>query len=140
MAVQCEELTGVDGARIGIATLDAAKALNALSLPMIDVLDQQLARWADNPEIVCVLLRGAGTKAFCAGGDVRSLMQACRDQPGTVPTLAANFFEAEYRLDYRLHTYPKPVLGSWSRAGRRHGPVTRCQRAHRDAEQPPGHA
>lgn len=110
MAVQCEELTGVDGARIGIATLDAEKALNALSLPMIEVLDQQLAQWADNPEIVCVLLRGAGTKAFCAGGDVRSLMQACRDQPGTVPTLAANFFEAEYRLDYRLHTYPKPVL------------------------------
>lgn len=110
MAVQCEELTGVDGARIGIATLDAEKALNALSSPMIEVLDQQLAQWADNPEIVCVLLRGAGTKAFCAGGDVRSLMQACRDQPGTVPTLAANFFEAEYRLDYRLHTYPKPVL------------------------------
>jgi enoyl-CoA hydratase/carnithine racemase len=110
MAVQCEELTGVDGARIGIATLDAAKALNALSLPMIEVLDQQLAQWADNPEIVCVLLRGAGAKAFCAGGDVRSLVQACRNHPGEVPPLAAHFFAAEYRLDYRLHTYPKPVL------------------------------
>ncbi|KJK07120.1 MULTISPECIES: enoyl-CoA hydratase/isomerase family protein [Pseudomonas] len=110
MAVQCEELTGVDGARIGIATLDAAKTLNALSLPMIEVLDQQLAEWADNPEVVCVLLRGAGAKAFCAGGDVRSLVQACRDHPGEVPPLAARFFADEYRLDYRLHTYPKPLL------------------------------
>ncbi|TDF81728.1 enoyl-CoA hydratase/isomerase family protein [Pseudomonas sp. H9] len=110
MAVQCEELTGVDGARIGIATLDAAKALNALSLPMIEVLDQQLAQWADNPDIVCVLLRGNGPKAFCAGGEVRSLAQACRDHPGQVPPLAAQFFADEYRLDYRLHTYPKPLL------------------------------
>ncbi|WP_442112448.1 enoyl-CoA hydratase/isomerase family protein [Pseudomonas sp. NUPR-001] len=110
MAVQCEELTGVDGARIGIATLDAAKALNALSLPMIEVLDQQLAQWAANPDIVCVLLRGDGAKAFCAGGEVRSLAQACRDHPGQVPALAAQFFADEYRLDYRLHTYPKPLL------------------------------
>ncbi|MDD2057718.1 enoyl-CoA hydratase/isomerase family protein [Pseudomonas sp. GD03860] len=110
MLVQCEERTGVDGARLGILTLNSEKALNALSLPMIEVIDQQLAEWADNPEIVCVLLRGAGAKAFCAGGDVRSLVQACRDHPGQVPPLAARFFAAEYRLDYRLHKYPKPLL------------------------------
>jgi len=110
MLVQCEEQTGVDGARLGIVTLNSEKALNALSLPMIEVIDQQLAEWADNPEVVCVLLRGAGAKAFCAGGDVRSLVQACRDHPGEVPPLATRFFAAEYRLDYRLHTYPKPLL------------------------------
>jgi enoyl-CoA hydratase/carnithine racemase len=27
-----------------------------------------------------------------------------------VPALAASFFASEYRLDYRLHTYPKPLL------------------------------
>ena len=39
MAVTSEVLTGVDGARIGIATLDAAKSLNALSLAMIEQLE-----------------------------------------------------------------------------------------------------
>ncbi|ROL78530.1 enoyl-CoA hydratase/isomerase family protein [Pseudomonas vranovensis] len=109
-AVQCEELTGVDGARIGVATLNTPQTLNALSLPMIEVLDEQLKAWADNPDVVCVLLRGEGAKAFCAGGEVRSLAQACLDHPGRVPPLAAQFFAAEYRFDYRLHTYPKPLI------------------------------
>jgi enoyl-CoA hydratase/carnithine racemase len=110
MAIHCEVLTGADGARIGIATLDAPKALNALNLPMIEVLGEYLQDWARDPGVVCVLLRGNGAKAFCAGGDVRALAQACRDHPGSVPPLAAAFFAAEYRLDYLLHTYPKPVL------------------------------
>ena len=110
MNLHFEELTGSDGARIGIASLDAQKSLNALSLPMILALSDRLDAWAQDPQIVCVLLRGNGPKAFCAGGEVRSLAQACREQPGEVPDLAAKFFAAEYRLDYRLHTYPKPVL------------------------------
>jgi enoyl-CoA hydratase/carnithine racemase len=110
MNLTFEELTGVDGARIGVATLDAEKSLNALSLPMIQALKAKLVKWADEPNIVCVLLRGNGAKAFCAGGEVRSLVEACRSHPGEVPPLAAQFFEAEYALDYQLHTFPKPLL------------------------------
>lgn len=110
MSIDCEVLAGVDGARIGIVTLNSPKALNALTLPMIEMLDEQLQAWANDPGIVCVLLRGAGPKAFCAGGDVRGLAQACLEHPGSVPPLAARFFAAEYRLDHRLHTYPKTLL------------------------------
>ena len=110
MNLHFEELTGTDGARIGIASLDAEKSLNALSLPMINALRDQLDAWAKEPQIVCVLLRGNGTKAFCAGGEVRSLVEACRALPGEVPPLAAHFFAAEYRLDFNLHTYPKPLI------------------------------
>ena len=42
MNLQFEELTATDGARLGIATLDAEKALNALSLPMILALQDRL--------------------------------------------------------------------------------------------------
>jgi enoyl-CoA hydratase/carnithine racemase len=110
MSIQCEVLTGTDGARIGIASLDAAKTLNALTLPMIEVLHTQLQAWARDTRVVCVLLRGNGPKAFCAGGDVRALARACREAPGSVPELAATFFASEYRLDHCLHTYPKPLL------------------------------
>ncbi|WP_017256443.1 enoyl-CoA hydratase/isomerase family protein [Pseudomonas tolaasii] len=110
MNLHFEELTGSDGARLGIASLDAEKSLNALSLPMILALSDRLDAWAKDPNIRCVLLRGNGPKAFCAGGEVRSLAQACRENPGVVPPQAAQFFAAEYRLDYRLHTYPKPVI------------------------------
>lgn len=104
------ELSGVDGSRIGIATLNAQKTLNALSLPMIEALTRKLDEWAQDDQIKCVLLRGNGDKAFCAGGDVRSLVDACRRQPGQVPALAAQFFAAEYQLDYTLHTFAKPVI------------------------------
>src|SRR5471032_1991936 len=94
MNLHFEELTGSDGARLGIASLDAEKSLNALSLPMILALSERLDSWAKDPNIACVLLRGNGAKAFCAGGEVRSLAQACREHPGEVPALAAQFFAA----------------------------------------------
>jgi enoyl-CoA hydratase/carnithine racemase len=77
---------------------------------MVEALNDQLERWEQDDQIVCVVLRGNGAKAFCAGGDVRSLVQACRAHPGEVPPLAARFFAGEYRLDYRLHTFPKPLI------------------------------
>jgi enoyl-CoA hydratase/carnithine racemase len=110
MNLRFEELPAQDGARIGIATLDAEQSLNALSLPMILTLQDRLNAWASDDKIVCVLLRGNGPKAFCAGGDVRSLVDQCREHPGEVPPLAASFFAAEYRLDYSLHTYPKALI------------------------------
>ncbi|KAF1072807.1 MAG: Short-chain-enoyl-CoA hydratase [Pseudomonas citronellolis] len=110
MNVQFEERPGLHGYRIGVATLDAESSLNALSLPMIEALSQRLDAWAQDSAIACVLLRGNGAKAFCAGGDVRKLVDACRAKPGEVPELARRFFADEYRLDYRIHTYPKPLL------------------------------
>jgi enoyl-CoA hydratase/carnithine racemase len=51
-----------------------------------------------------VVLRGAGDRAFCAGGDIRAL----HDNRGT--HVNAHFMAAEYALDYRIHTYPKPTV------------------------------
>ncbi|AXQ31385.1 enoyl-CoA hydratase/isomerase family protein [Solimonas sp. K1W22B-7] len=105
------EVTAANGKRIGYAQLNAEKSLNALSLPMIRLLDPQLQRWSADPAIACVVLHGAGEKAFCAGGDVRSLHRAILDHQGPPPN-AANmaFFDEEYSLDYRIHRYPKPLL------------------------------
>lgn len=99
------------GQRFGHATLNAPKSLNALSLAMIDRLAPQLDAWAADPGIVGVLLDGAGEKAFCAGGDVAALYHAIQAMPaGEAPPEAKAFFEHEYRLDYRIHTYPKPIV------------------------------
>lgn len=110
MNVTFEERPSLHGYRIGIASLDAEKSLNALSLPMIEALDERLKAWAEDSTIACVLLRGNGSKAFCAGGDVVQLVNQCREQPGEIPALARRFFADEYRLDHRIHTYPKPFI------------------------------
>ncbi|PPU42039.1 enoyl-CoA hydratase [Xanthomonas arboricola pv. populi] len=117
-----EQRDCADGHRIGIATLNSPRTLNGLSLQMTRLLDAQLRVWAHDPQIACVVLRGAGEKAFCAGGDLHGLYQSMRAHREAVPDAqerraqpqgnahAAAFFEEEYRLDHRIHTYPKPLL------------------------------
>lgn len=107
-----EERATRSGHRLGVATLNAEKSLNALTLEMIRLLDARLRQWAADPSIAAVVLRGAGTKAFCAGGDVRSLRDAILahgDSRAANPHAVA-FFGEEYRLDYAIHTYAKPLL------------------------------
>lgn len=118
--VLCTTLAARNGARIGVLTLNAPATLNALSLPMIDLLHAQLSAWADDATLVMVLLQAAGEKAFCAGGDLQDLYRSILAQraAGRADVLgnpyAADFFGREYRLDYLIHTYPKPIL-CWGR-------------------------
>ena len=98
------------GRRFGHATLNAPASLNALTLTMIDRLAPQVDAWASDPGVVGVVLDGAGDKAFCAGGDVQALREAVLAAPGRMPPAVAAFFEREYRLDHRIHTFPKPLL------------------------------
>ncbi|WP_394202168.1 enoyl-CoA hydratase/isomerase family protein [Shewanella waksmanii] len=105
-----QTLGTISGKQIGVVTLNVEKALNALNLDMVQAMLAQLRRWQDDDTIAMVVMEGAGDKAFCAGGDVRALHQAAIDYPGEISQAALTFFEQEYRLDYLLHTYNKPVL------------------------------
>lgn len=99
--------------RVGVATLNVEKALNALSLAMIEILAPALDRWSQDPGIAFLWLQGAGERAFAAGGDIQALHASVtknHDAGTQVDDYAETFFEKEYRLDYTLHTYPKPVL------------------------------
>ncbi|MBV1933477.1 MAG: enoyl-CoA hydratase/isomerase family protein, partial [Parvibaculaceae bacterium] len=55
----------------GIITLNRPKALNALTLGMVRLIHPQLTAWATDDAISCVVIQGAGDRAFCAGGDIR---------------------------------------------------------------------
>lgn len=114
-----KEMGTQGGQRLGFAQLNAERSLNALSLDMIRLLDSQLRRWADDPQIACVILHGAGEKAFCAGGDIRSLYRVTKEHSreyseeysSRAPNPAVlEFFRDEYRLDSLIHRYPKPLL------------------------------
>ena len=92
--------------RVAIVTLNRPAALNALSHEMVRELAVLIERCRTDSEIVAVVLRGAGAKGFCAGGDVRALYgMRLRNEKNW-----QQFFIDEYRLDYALHTFPKPVV------------------------------
>lgn len=114
-----EERRTDNGARAGVARLNAEKSLNSLSLDMIDLLFERLSAWAVDPGVAFVILEAAGEKAFCAGADLHSLHRTMLEhhaspQRGDIRgnAYALAFFSREYRLDYLIQTYPKPLL-SW---------------------------
>ncbi|MDF2444786.1 MAG: putative enoyl-CoA hydratase/isomerase family protein [Moraxellaceae bacterium] len=107
--VLLEERPAGNGNVIGIATLNSERSLNSLSLEMIDLLLPAMRRWAQDGRVIAVFLQGAGEKAFCAGGDVRRICLAVREN-GIEDSYAQSFFTEEYKLDYLIHTYPKPVI------------------------------
>src|SRR5438093_441425 len=60
--------------RVGVITLNRPEASNAISGTMREDLLQALQRAEADPTVRCVLLTGAG-RAFCAGGDITSMVE-----------------------------------------------------------------
>ena len=54
-----------------------------------------------------VLVKAAPGRAFCAGGDIRAVTELVR-RAGVAAAMP--FFRDEYRLNWRIHTYPKPYV------------------------------
>ncbi|XP_029936236.1 3-hydroxyisobutyryl-CoA hydrolase, mitochondrial [Myripristis murdjan] len=90
----------------GVITLNRPKVLNALNLPMIRHIYPQLKKWEKDDETDLVIIKGAGGKAFCAGGDIRAVTEA-----GKVgDPLAQDFFREEYILNHAIGTCKKPYI------------------------------
>lgn len=92
--------------RAGRITLNRPKALNALTYAMVGQVWDALVVWRDDPTVELVILDGAGDRALCAGGDVRSLYDSRVQGSG----LARAFWRDEYRLNALIGRYPKPYV------------------------------
>ena len=96
--------------KLGRVTLNIAATLNSLTLEMVDLLQLQLDAWRGDDDIAAIFIEGAGDKAFCAGGDVQALYRSAVATPGGPCDYAEDFFAREYRMNYALHSYPKPII------------------------------
>ncbi|OZG75098.1 enoyl-CoA hydratase [Hahella sp. CCB-MM4] len=106
-----EERECNSGQRMGYACLNAPESLNALTLPMIRKLTEALNQWRLDPAISFVWLEGAGDRAFCAGGDIVKLYDSiCQDEQSGSSSYAFKFFSEEYRLDFLIHNFSKPII------------------------------
>lgn len=89
---------------LGVITLNKPKALNALTMAMIEAIAPQLDAWAADAAVAAIVIKGTGEKAFCAGGDIRDLYMNRGSDYG--PT----YYAAEYLLNVKIHNYPKPYV------------------------------
>ncbi|XP_045909594.1 3-hydroxyisobutyryl-CoA hydrolase, mitochondrial [Micropterus dolomieu] len=90
----------------GVITINRPKVLNALNLTMIRQIYPQLKKWENDNETDIMIIKGAGGKAFCAGGDIRAVTEA-----GKVgDSLAEDFFREEYILNNAIGACRKPYI------------------------------
>lgn len=90
----------------GTVILNRPKALNALNDAMRAEIAATLPGFANDPIVYAMVIRAVPARAFCAGGDVRELVETAR-----VDLAAAKAsFAAEYLLDWALECFPKPTV------------------------------
>ena len=91
---------------IGLVTLNRPQALNALNLPMILALQEQLQIWQDDDQVHAVVIRSTSERAFCAGGDVRAIYHHGHENYQQ----KMDFFGHEYRFNQFIHDFNKPYI------------------------------
>jgi len=92
--------------RAGVITLNRPKALNAVTLNMIERLGPQLSKWASDDKISHIIIKAAPGRAFSAGGDIVQLYQWGLDKDPRF----ARFYEIEYPLNVAIKNFPKPYI------------------------------
>ena len=92
----------------GIISLNNPDSLNALNLEMAELFSKKIVKWKNDKNIKRVLLKGKG-KAFCAGGDVKSLFFSSK-----ISNLKKKFLFKEYKLNYVISKFEKPYLSIWN--------------------------
>ena len=102
-----ESLPTAGGQQLICVTLNAPKKLNALTIEMVEVLLTKFPQWENDPDVIAIIMRGQGERAFCAGGDIRFLYHAMLDRNQTRAIL---FFRQEYQLDLMCHQLQTPLL------------------------------
>ncbi|KAI9182891.1 3-hydroxyisobutyryl-CoA hydrolase [Blastocladiella emersonii ATCC 22665] len=90
-----------------IFTFNRPAVYNALNLDMIRTMTPQLQAWESSDMCNVVILKSDHPKAFCAGGDVKTLVDHIKRGN---PEQATQFMKEEYALNHLIATTPKPYV------------------------------
>jgi enoyl-CoA hydratase len=96
---------GIVGAA-GVIALNRPDALNALTSAMRAAIGKAFAAWASDPQVYAAVILSESDRAFCAGGDVREMVERGRRSLEETRQLLA----AEYALNWQLDCFSKPTV------------------------------
>ncbi|HKD46538.1 MAG TPA: enoyl-CoA hydratase/isomerase family protein [Rhizomicrobium sp.] len=91
---------------LGLITLNRPKALNSLTHGMCIGMHKALREWEKDDAVRAVAIRGLGSRAFCAGGDIRAMAHSSIDKTSA----AAEFLRDEYRVNALIGAFSKPYI------------------------------
>ena len=93
------------GGPVATITLDRPDRLNAIDLPAWQALQDAAGRLADDRAVRCVVLRGAGEKAFSSGADIKDFEAHRYDSMS-----AAGYAEVFEGALLKIEEMPQPTI------------------------------
>ncbi len=103
----------IDGS-VGIITIDRPETLNALDVPMLQLLEARVSDLEVNADVHVIVFTGAGERAFVAGGDIADL----DSRRGLEHYLG--FAEVVHSVFRHIETLDKPTIAAingWALGG-----------------------
>ncbi len=88
---------------VATVTLNRPEKLNALNPDLLDVMYGVLEKLAEDQEVRCVVLTGAG-RGFCAGGDIGAMVGR------EIPKDPVGRLRQQEEASRLLHEMPKPTI------------------------------
>lgn len=86
-------------------TIDRPKVLNALNAQTVDEIGRVLEAASDDESVKCIIITGAGEKAFVAGADIGELATM-------TPITGKQIAEKGQRVFRAIERFPKPVIAA----------------------------
>lgn len=77
---------------------------------MVNKITPRMVEWTNSDVARTIVLKGAGGKALCAGGDITALATGIAKNGREGANVATQFFKEEYELNQLIATYPKPYV------------------------------
>ncbi|KAI9318409.1 ClpP/crotonase-like domain-containing protein [Dichotomocladium elegans] len=91
--------------------LNRPKKLNAVTGDMASSMSSQLLKWEEEDDARLYMITGKESRAFCAGGDIRSKCYSFNDIMAKEGLdAAADKFHMQYRLDHLIGSLKKPYV------------------------------
>ena len=90
---------------IAVVAIDNQPALNALSGPVLNQLDQTFTALAKNREVKGVIITGGGEKSFVAGADISEFLKVTGDT-------AVEFMTRGQRIFNKIEAFDRPVIAA----------------------------
>ena len=94
-------------------TMNRPEARNAMSGEMMQLMEDAIPRAADDPEVRCLVLTGAGG-AFCSGGDVKGFASggdsSSQEQKAVSYETRVQSLRQQMEVSRQLHVMPKPTI------------------------------
>ena len=91
----------------GRLTLNRPQALNAVTYAMCLEIERAIDAWRDDPDVALIVIDAAGERAFSSGGDIAEMYAT--GMAGDYD-YGRRFWRDEYRMNAKLHEYPKPIV------------------------------